>query len=660
MTAVPLIQPGGPRRLRICIVQQAVWRTSGRASMPLAAGYLKAMVETDPTLHGDCTVSIANFSGRESVAEIIQAVLDHAPDLLCFSVLGWNYQTFGQVATTYKQLRPDGWVIWGGNHVAYQARRVFTEWPAVDAVVNGEGEFTFRELVCAALDRQPTSALDRIGGISYRAPDGTVTTTPDRPRIDDLDVIPSPFLTGAIDLTDAAGDFAYDYALLETNRGCPYACAFCYWGGAIGQKVRSFSIDRLRAEVELLARLKAPSIVLCDANFGMLHADEAFAEICISARERFGAPHSLVTSWAKNKGRLFYRIVRSMKQHGLHSAFNLALQSLDDTVLDAMGRKNMAINNWENLAQWLRSEDLDMYAELIWGCPGETVESFLEGYDRLARHVTRIAIYPHLIMPNTRYSDERERHGLITWRTGEHDFELVLAHRTMSIADNRRMHRFLFWARVIAEHLYFRVIWGPLAQLANVTQSRVLLLLDCWIDGQVEDALALELNRLRDRAVTSLEVSSVLVEEALQALYSSETAATLLTRWWREAVIPLVPSHLVAFFTELFRFDLLLLPIYPASPDAARLDQTVRDGTTVYLRPAERFTYAVPKIIAVMRRGETPDIVPEPALYAVTYRTGFCNDMQLYHNTHNLEYFGQVVRCGPVAADAHRSAGEAA
>jgi hypothetical protein len=287
--------------LRVRIVQQAVWRTSGHTSMPLAAGYLKAMVEADPALRHDCAVRIANFSGSESVAEMIQALLDDMPDLLCFSVLGWNYRAFGQVASTCKQFRPDSWVIWGGNHVAYQAPRVFAEWPAVDVVVNGEGEFTFRDLVHAALERRKAGELGHIGGISYRAPDGTAVTTPDRPRIDDLDIIPSPFLTGAIDLTNAAGEFAYDYALMETNRGCPYACAFCYWGGSIGQKVRRFSIDRLRAEVELLARLKAPSIVLCDANFGMLRTDEEFAEICIRARERYGAPRGLVTSWAKNK-----------------------------------------------------------------------------------------------------------------------------------------------------------------------------------------------------------------------------------------------------------------------------------------------------------------------------------------------------------------------
>jgi radical SAM C-methyltransferase len=535
--------------------------------------------------------------------------------------------------------------------------RVFVEWPAVDIVVNGEGEFTFVELTTAMLARCAVNELSAIQGISYRGADGVVVTNPDRPRIQDLDVIPSPFLTGAIELTDSAGNFLFDHALMETNRGCPYTCAFCYWGGAIGQKVRSFSIERLGEEIEHLARLQVANIVLCDANFGMLPADEAFLEICIKSRERHGYPRDIVTSWAKNKGKIFRRIVHRMKQQGLHSSFNLALQSLDEPVLEAMGRKNMRINDWEEIVKWLRAEGLDLYAELIWGCPGETVEGFLAGYDRLAQHVTRIAVYPHLIMPNTHYSDERERHRFITWRPAEHDFELVLAHRTMSIADNQNMHRFLFWARVIPEHLYFRDIWQPLRELAGVTQSQVLRSLDGWIDTPQADPLALELRDIRDRAVRALEISSRHIEDALQRLYGGSAASDLLTRWWHEAIIPRVPPQLAGFFEELLRFDLLTLPICGAAhAGSGTVRQETDDGETVYLRQAVPFGYDIAEIVETLRRGERPRIVAQRVSYDIAYRAGFCNDLRLYHNVHNLAFFGKASKRstdrGPLPLDA--------
>ena len=77
-----------------------------------------------------------------------------------------------------------------------------------------------------------------------------------------------------------------------------------------------------------------------------------------------------------------------------------------------MHRKNMKLNEFEDLARWLQAEGLDTYAELIWGLPGETADTFIKGYDRISEHVSKIAIYPHLILPNTDFDKNRDRYGL--------------------------------------------------------------------------------------------------------------------------------------------------------------------------------------------------------------------------------------------------------
>jgi hypothetical protein len=277
-------------------------------SMPLAAGYLKATASADPRLTGITDIQIKNFRGGMKLSALAQQLFGAAiPDVLAFSVLGWNYRTFGALAETFKQLNPSGWVIFGGTHVANQAERVFGAFPAVDVVVNGEGEFVFADLLAARIDNVSPRDLITIDGISFRQADSTVVTTPDRPRLEALDVIPSPILTGAIPLTDDDGVFRYDVAIMETNRGCPYKCSFCYWGGAVGQRVRAFSRERLRAELEVLAAHKVHTLVLCDANFGMLPIDLEFVEDLLAIRERTGYPKTLETSWAKNKSKVFYK-----------------------------------------------------------------------------------------------------------------------------------------------------------------------------------------------------------------------------------------------------------------------------------------------------------------------------------------------------------------
>ncbi|MFD0886624.1 KedN5 family methylcobalamin-dependent radical SAM C-methyltransferase, partial [Streptosporangium algeriense] len=476
-------------RSTVFLVQQGVWEMP-LESMPLAAGYLKATALADDRVRASTDIVIHNFRGGTTNATMANAMFtDGVPDVVAFSVMGWNFRAFGALAATFKQLNPDGWVVFGGTHVANQAERVFRMFPEVDVVVNGEGEFTFRELLSARLGGAGRHDLHEVRGLSFRDAAGGVVTTAERERIANLDDIPSPFLTGALDLTDAAGRFRYDVALMETNRGCPYKCAFCYWGGAIGQKVRAFSIDRLRRELEVFARLKVHTVVACDANFGLLPGDVEFVEALIETRDRFGFPRALETSWAKNKSKTFYRIVKMMKDAGMRSSFTLALQTLSDTALETMHRRNMKVNEWEDLAAWLDQEGLDCYAELIWGAPGETVESFMEGYDRLSRRVSRIAVYPILLLPNTEYMDKKQQFGIKAVHGDNDDFEYVLAHDTMTFAENQRMQRFLFWARVVAENAVLRYTWLPLRLLGGITQSQALRNLDRWV-AEVDDPAA--------------------------------------------------------------------------------------------------------------------------------------------------------------------------
>lgn len=623
------------RKRSVWLVQQGVWDMP-KESMPLAAGYLKAAALAHDAIREQAEIEIFNFGGGDSLTTVAEALFGQGcPDVLAFSVLGWNYHSFGNLAETFKQLNPHGWVVFGGTHVANQSERVFRQVPAVDVLVNTEGEFVFRDLLLSYLGGHSAADLHAVGGISFRTDDGQVATTPSPERIQDLDAVASPFLTGAIPLTDRTGEFRYDVALMETNRGCPYRCAFCYWGGATGQRVRAFSRDRLRAELEVFAYHKVHTIVLCDANFGMLKQDLEFVEDLIHIRERFGYPRAVEGSWAKNKSQVFYDIVRRMKSQGMKSSFTLALQTLNDSALEQMQRRNMRLNDWEDLVGWLRQEGLDCYAELIWGAPGETCQSFLEGYDRLARHMTRIAVYPLLLLPNTEYAESKQRFGLTTVR-GEHDdFEYVLSHDAMSLAENSQMKRFILWARAVAEHLVFRHLWAPLRELAGMTQSAVIQRLMQWFEASPHPA-ALRLTDLASR----LRHQPSALPVFLEALYSEPAIDELLASWWREAMMPLLPAQDADFLAEVFRYDCLTRPIYdvPGPDGTCQLDlETVEvEGETYYRGPDLQLAYDVPAALAHIRRGEHAPVEPRPTSLSIYHKTGF---HQYYANHEEGIYF---------------------
>jgi radical SAM C-methyltransferase len=629
--------------LQVRLVQQAAWDVPVD-TVPLAVGYLKAVLDADADLAPAVSSEICNFRGGATLYEMARRLFaDGAPDLLAFSVLGWNYRTFGYLAETYKQLRPDGVVVFGGVHVAGQAQRVFREFPWVDVIVDGEGELTFRDLIEHYLmhrdgghDRLPASVL----GVSYRCPDGSWVANPERERIDELDLIPSPFLTGAIPMTDHEGRFRYDVVLMETNRGCPYKCSFCFWGGAIGQRVRTFSRERLAAELDYFGALKVPSVCLCDANFGMLESDEEFVEDLIHVRERYGYPRQLESSWAKNKSDRFRRIVRAMKQNDFRSSFVLSLQTLSDAALTGMHRRNMKVNQWEELVAWLADEGLDCVGELIWGAPGETLESFLEGYDRLAAEVSRVAVYPLMLLPNTEYADHRTEHGFVTVRGEADDFEYVLASGTAPIAEHLRAQRFLFFARLLGENHYLHHIWRPVRELTGLTQSQI-------ITGLMD-----EFEKSDDAAVASFrELIPVLAESpavirALRRLFEDPALTDAMGRWWAANITPLLPQEWRPFGEDLYAFECLSRPRYvlPGAPppDGWRLES--RDGEQWYVSEPVRFSC---DIVPALRRGIRAAGPPPEA--AETWYV-FESRADFYYNADNheiaLAYAGIPVPAG--------------
>jgi radical SAM superfamily enzyme YgiQ (UPF0313 family) len=622
-----------------------------KESMPLAAGYLKATALACEPIRDEMDVRIFNFGGGDTVTIMAEALFaGGVPDVLAFSVFGWSYHPFGAIAETYKQIRPDGWVVFGGTHVANQGTKVFRQYPDVDVVVNTEGEFVFRDLLLAYLaDRSPHELSD-IGGISYLAEPaepgrGHVLTTEAPPRIQDLDSIPSPFLTGAIPLTDNRGEFRYDVALIETNRGCPYRCAFCFWGGAVGQKVRAFSLDRLRAELEIFAYHRVHTIVLCDANIGLLRQDLDFVEEVIRTRDKYGYPRSVEGSWAKNKSKVFYDIVSRMKESGMRSSFTLALQTLNDPALDLMHRKNMKVNEWEDLVAWLRAEGLDTYAELIWGSPGETVDSFFVGYDRLAQHMTRIAVYPLLLLPNTEYAEDKDRFGFKTIR-GEHDdFEYVLAHKTMTVAENLQMKEFILWARAVAEHLVLRHVWAPLRELAGLTQSTVLRGMIKWFAASSDPGAV----RVVDVA-SRVQRQPSAVPVFLRALYGESDLDGLLRSWWNEVIGPQLPPEYQPLLDDVFRFDCLTRPIFDQpglpSPDLPVVDV---DGEPHYQRAGLTFDYDVPAVLTDLAQGRTVDLTPRTTRLSLQYRTGF----HKYYSNHEegIYFVGRPEHEAPASAN---------
>ena len=322
-----------------------------------------------------------------------------------FSVYTWNAAEFLDLMRNVKKLCPELLIVVGGPHVQKASDYLFSE--AVDIVVMGEGEATFTDLLDAAGPEQWTD----VAGLAF-VQGGELIMTPERPRFRNLNLLPSAL--DVISLLDDDGE-PYDCIAYETSRGCPYKCAFCEWGtGAIGTKMLSFSVERIRHDWNFIVDAGIKNIWLTDSNFGALREDVEKAKALCEVKQRTGLPHTFATSWSKKHGPRSQEIVLLLHENNLLPHYHLALQTLTPLALELCHRTNMDANKYEPIAREMAKARVPIACELIWGLIGDNLSSFETNLDRLFAVFPTINIFGYTLLPGTEFYDKREEYQIKT------------------------------------------------------------------------------------------------------------------------------------------------------------------------------------------------------------------------------------------------------
>ncbi|WP_327116592.1 cobalamin-dependent protein [Nocardia sp. NBC_01730] len=433
---------------------------------PLGAMYLRAALESEPDLADRIATTIHTFLAGTSLATMTEQIVEASPDLIGFSCQGWNVAVYRQLIPTIRQLLPDAVIVLGGNHVSHQGDRWLSQVPEADLVVNGEGEQTIKQLAHWLMTGTPP--LHEIAGITYRD-EGKPATTTERPRATSFEEIASPYLDPSQELVNA------DVVLWETNRGCPYHCSFCFWGGAVGQKLNRAELARLHDELVTIAQAGVPAIFLCDANFGILPRDVEIAAMVVEVREKYGTPHTLHVNWAKNHAARVGEILDVLRDGGVSTNVYLALQTLSRPALALAGRDERGRPEMFELARRIVDAGGDIGAELIFGLPGETLHDFQNAYDQLYLQFPRLLLHPLWVLPNTTYDTDRDQFGLVTLRPDPTvDYEGILEHNTLPRKDNQEGLALLLADEILTGTGYARTTMRGLAVWAGLRPTRML------------------------------------------------------------------------------------------------------------------------------------------------------------------------------------------
>jgi hypothetical protein len=237
--------------------------------------------------------------------------------------------------------------------------------------------------------------------------DGEFIASPLGPKIRDLSIIPSPHLSGVLD------KFHDDVLIpmMQTTRGCPYQCTFCWEGGSFFTKIGRFSQERIRSELDYIAARtkKLPDLLIVDANFGMFEDDLDTSRAILDVQKKHpnGWPRSVLTATAKNHKDRTIEIVELL---GATLPPTAAVQSTDAKVLRDIKRKNPPTAVLEAMGRVVDKYGGQSEAELILCLPGDNKAAhFRTVSDMLDAGMTFIRMYQFMLLPGTEAASRRSR-----------------------------------------------------------------------------------------------------------------------------------------------------------------------------------------------------------------------------------------------------------
>lgn len=305
-------------------------------------------------------------------------------DILGLTCYVWNQNYNDKLAKYYKSIRPDGVVIYGGPQIPendllkqnFDKTRKF-----LDVSIAGLGEIAFAEW----LQDLPFS-----------------NTT--------LKEVPTPYTDGVFNNILSSGEkLAVSF---ETNRGCPYSCAFCDWGGQAKSKLTQFNIEDVYSTIDYIYKFKnIDEVEILDANFGILKRDIDVVDRMIRCQNTFENRIRISYSGlAKNGskqlptilGKVFDNI--PIRQQNL----KLSFQTHTPEVLKIANRDNIKNDRLLPLIKEYKRKNVPTTSELIIALPGETAESWLDTlhYNHHGLEIDYVRTYILHIVANTEMNEK--------------------------------------------------------------------------------------------------------------------------------------------------------------------------------------------------------------------------------------------------------------
>lgn len=325
----------------------------------------------------------------------IDYIIKCKPDVLCFSILSYEFQMAKYFVSVLKNQLSGCTVIFGGIHATVDPESCLA---VADIVVRGEGEETLLELL-QTLDGDNPDNISKVNGIVFKREGQTIYTTV-RPPIQALDTLPYPrhipesmYITHKGNIHSFKEPYIrkryvpYQGAILYilTSRGCPFSCHYCCNSvfkslyGKINVRIRSVEsvIDEISNEIRNFADIL---YVLLEDDCFIAHSMNWIADFSERYSKEIGLPFfARAIPTYINKEKLIL-----LKKAGLRW-LSMGLQSGSDRINREVYGRNITSEEFLNAAKIVTEMKLSLFCQVIVDNPYETETDYFQTIDVLLR-----------------------------------------------------------------------------------------------------------------------------------------------------------------------------------------------------------------------------------------------------------------------------------
>lgn len=310
----------------------------------------------------DC---IVEEKGYRHVQDIVRAF---KPGLVVVNLVTPSFESDLSAARIIKEVDPDIHVTIVGIHGTALPEYCLEKSSHLDSVIRGEPELTALELA-QVLDS--TKDLGEVKGLTFRR-GKEVKSNPDRPFIEDLDVLPFP----AWDLIDRARYTmpftGRQFLLVGTARGCSFPCTFCADHTYYGKRLR------IRKPVRIVDELEHNQKTFQISDF--LFWSESFTlnrKFCMSVAEEI-LKRKIKICWVCNSrvDHVDREMLKIFRKAGC-TMIGYGVEGGVQQVLDRM-RKGITLDQTREAVRLAKEEGIEVVAHCVIGFPGETEETIEE------------------------------------------------------------------------------------------------------------------------------------------------------------------------------------------------------------------------------------------------------------------------------------------